>query len=72
MPHEAAHAWAEVFLPGLGWVGFDAANRCCPDERYIRLGSGQDAQGAAPIRGSARSAGKESLTVQVAVQSVQQ
>jgi transglutaminase-like putative cysteine protease len=70
--HEAAHAWAEVFLPGLGWVGFDAANRCCPDDHYIRLGSGLDAQDAAPIRGSARSAGTESLTVQVAVQSVQQ
>ncbi len=72
VPHEAAHAWAEVFVPGLAWVGFDAANRCCPDDRYIRLGSGLDAQDAAPIRGSARSAGTESLTVQVAVQSVQQ
>ncbi len=72
VPHEAAHAWAEIFLPGLGWTGFDPANRCCPDDRYIRLGSGLDAQDAAPIRGSARSAGKESLTVQVAVQSVQQ
>ena len=71
-PHEAAHAWAELHLPGLGWVGFDAANRCCPDDRYIRLGSGLDAQDAAPIRGSARSTGTESLTVQVAVQSVQQ
>jgi transglutaminase-like putative cysteine protease len=70
--HEAAHAWAEVFLPGLGWTGFDAANRCCPDDRYIRLGSGLDAAEAAPIRGSARSAGRESLSVQVAVQSVQQ
>lgn len=70
--HEAAHAWAELNLPGLGWVGFDAANRCCPDDRYIRLGSGLDAQDAAPIRGSARSTGTESLTVQVAVQSVQQ
>jgi transglutaminase-like putative cysteine protease len=70
--HEAAHAWAELHLPGLGWVGFDAANRCCPDDRYIRLGSGMDAQDAAPIRGSARSTGTESLTVQVAVQSVQQ
>ena len=70
--HEAAHAWAELHLPGLGWVGFDAANRCCPDDRYIRLGSGHDAQEAAPIRGSARSTGTESLTVQVAVQSVQQ
>ncbi|GAB1364405.1 hypothetical protein MASR1M32_36410 [Rhodobacter sp.] len=41
-------------VPGLGWVGFDPANRCCPDDRYIRLGSGFDARSAAPIRGIAR------------------
>ena len=70
--YKAAHAWAEMHVPGLGWIGFDATNRCCPDDRYIRLGSGLDAQDAAPIRGSARSTGTESLTVQVAVQSVQQ
>lgn len=70
--HEAAHAWAEIWVPGLGWVGFDPANRCCPDERYIRLGSGLDAQDAAPIRGIARGPGRESLAVTVAVQAGQQ
>jgi len=71
-PHEAAHAWAEVWVEGLGWVGFDASNRCCPDAHYIRLGSGLDAQGAAPIRGIARGPGSESLDVTVAVQAAQQ
>jgi transglutaminase-like putative cysteine protease len=70
--HEAAHAWAEIFVAGLGWVGFDPANECCPDARYIRLGSGLDAQDAAPIRGIARGPGAESLDVAVAVQAVQQ
>jgi transglutaminase-like putative cysteine protease len=70
--HEAAHAWAEIHVPGLGWVGFDPANRCCPDERYIRLGSGLDAQDAAPIRGTARGPGKESLDVTVAIAAMQQ
>lgn len=70
--HEAAHAWAEIYVAGLGWVGFDPANRCCPDERYIRLGSGLDAQDAAPIRGTARSPGKESLDVTVAIAAMQQ
>jgi transglutaminase-like putative cysteine protease len=65
--HEAAHAWAELHLPGLGWVGFDPANRCCPDDRYIRLGSGFDAQDAAPIRGIARGGGKEDMDVTVAI-----
>jgi transglutaminase-like putative cysteine protease len=66
-PHEAAHAWAELHIPGLGWVGFDPANRCCPDDRYIRLGSGFDAQDAAPIRGVARGAAVEEMDVTVAV-----
>ena len=70
--HEAAHAWAELYITGLGWVGFDPANACCPDDRYVRLGSGLDSRDAAPIRGSARSTGAEWLDVTVAVQAMQQ
>jgi transglutaminase-like putative cysteine protease len=70
--YEAAHAWAELWVDGLGWVGFDAANACCPDVRFIRLGSGLDARGAAPIRGVARGDGVESLDVAVAVEAAQQ
>jgi transglutaminase-like putative cysteine protease len=69
-PHEAAHAWTELHVPGLGWVGFDPANRCCPDPRYIRLGSGFDARAAAPIRGIARGlsgGAPEGLDVRVAI-----
>lgn len=66
---EASHAWAEVHVPGLGWVGFDAANRCCPDPRYIRLGSGRDALAAAPIRGVSRGGGEEAMDVSVVVAS---
>ncbi|MCA3480218.1 MAG: transglutaminase family protein, partial [Rhodobacter sp.] len=69
---EAAHAWAEIWVQGLGWIGFDPANTCCPDDRYIRLGSGLDAQDAAPIRGTARGPAAEVLDVAVAVQAVQQ
>lgn len=71
--HEASHAWAEIWIDGLSaWVGFDAANRCCPNELYIRLGSGLDALDAAPIRGTARGTGGESLDVTVAIEAVQQ
>lgn len=72
LDHEAAHAWAELYVAGFGWIGFDPANRCCPDERYIRLGSGLDAQDAAPIRGVSRGKGGESLSVTVAVQTQEQ
>ena len=73
VPNEAAHAWAEIWVEGLSaWVGFDAANRCCPNELYIRLGSGLDALDAAPIRGTARGTGGEHLDVTVAIEAVQQ
>jgi len=65
-------SWAEIWVQGLGWIGFDPANTCCPDDRYVRLGSGLDAQDAAPIRGTARGPAAEVLDVAVAVQAVQQ
>lgn len=67
----AGHAWAEIFVEDLGWVGFDSANQCCPDERYIRLGSGHDAFSAAPIRGVARGGSAEALDVDVLVSAQQ-
>ena len=51
---EAHHAWAEAWVEGLGWVGFDVANRICPTERYVRLAVGLDARMRPPS--SARAA----------------
>lgn len=64
---EASHAWAELHVDALGWVGFDAANHKCPDETYIRLGSGFDATDAAPIRGMAQGVGAEAMEIDVKV-----
>lgn len=64
---EASHAWAEIHVADLGWVGFDASNGLCPDEHYVRLGSGYDAVDAAPIRGVAQGIGTEALHIDVNV-----
>jgi transglutaminase-like putative cysteine protease len=63
----AHHAWAEAWVEGLGWVGFDIANRICPTDRYVRLAAGLDAKGAAPISGSRRGGETEKLAVSVEV-----
>jgi transglutaminase-like putative cysteine protease len=69
----AAHAWAELLIPDLGWVGFDAANNQCPTDHYVRVAAGLDALAVAPVRGSRRgSHGKEDLTVEVRVEISQQ
>ena len=63
----AGHAWAEVFVDDLGWVGFDPANGMCPTDAYVRLAVGLDYLGAAPVRGFVFGGGGESLAVKVEI-----
>jgi transglutaminase-like putative cysteine protease len=73
MSSTAAHAWAELLIPELGWVGFDAANGQCPTDHYVRLAAGLDAGAVAPVKGSRRGAfGSEQLTVAVRAEIAQQ
>jgi transglutaminase-like putative cysteine protease len=64
--HET-HAWAEAYVPELGWVGFDPSNRQSPTDAYIRLCAGFDAADAAPVRGAVSMGAGEGLSVQVEV-----
>ncbi len=68
----AAHAWAEVLVPDLGWVGFDPANNTCPTDNYLRVAAGIDAAGVTPIRGSRRGGAMERMRVEVRVEIAQQ
>ena len=64
---QAGHAWAEAFVPDLGWVGFDAANGICTTDAHARIAIGLDYLGAAPVRGTRYGGGAETLTVAVKV-----
>ncbi|MBR8306033.1 transglutaminase family protein [Burkholderia cenocepacia] len=61
----AGHAWAEAYVEGLGWVGFDPFMNRCPDERYVRIAVGLDHRDAQPVTGlGATAVGVEISVVQ--------
>lgn len=68
---EQSHAWAEAYVDGLGWVGFDVTHQLCPTDVYVRLASGLDAPDAAPIRGTVSGEPEQTLESEVSVRSGQ-
>jgi len=62
---DPSHAWAEAFVPDLGWVAFDASCDQCADDTYVRVAVGFDAQGAAPVRSARIGFGAEELSMKV-------
>lgn len=64
---DASHAWCEICLDPLGWVGFDVSNGISPDDRYVRVALGMDYVDAAPIHGHRMGSGAESMNVRLQV-----
>lgn len=64
---QAPHFWAEIDVPGFGWIGFDPTNDQCPDNRYVRVAKGLDFRDAAPISGARVGGGHEVLNIGVDV-----
>lgn len=48
----SSHAWAEVYLPGAGWKGFDPTNASIVGPDHIRVAVHQHPEAVPPVAGS--------------------
>ena len=60
-----SHAWCEVWLPDLGWVGIDPTNDCFVNDHFVKVAIGRDFTDVPPNRGVYRGKAKESIFVRV-------
>ncbi len=64
---DATHAWVEVFLPSLRWVGFDPTNNIEAGERHVACAVGRDYSDVPPSRGVYKGDAESQLAVGVQV-----
>jgi transglutaminase-like putative cysteine protease len=61
------HAWAEVFVPGAGWISFDPTNRQMGGFNLIPVAVARDLNQAMPVSGTFIGAGGDQTRLTVAV-----
>lgn len=64
---DATHAWVEVFLPSVRWIGFDPTNNTHATERHVACAIGRDYSDVPPSRGVYKGEAESQLAVGVAV-----
>ncbi len=65
---EASHAWVQVYLPEVGWKGFDPTNGILTQTDHVRTAVGRNYVDATPTSGTIYvGGGSESLSVDVRV-----
>ena len=65
------HAWAEAWVPGIGWIGFDPTNNIIAASDHIKVAHGRDYLDCAPLKGIVYGPGSNSTSHSVQVQTQQ-
>lgn len=66
------HAWAEAYIPYVGWIGFDPTNDILADTNHIKVAHGKDYRDCSPLKGVVYTAGKNKTEHSVQVNSQNQ
>ncbi len=63
------HAWAEAYLPGAGWRGYDPSLGLVVADRHVALASGPTAAATRPFSGRFRGDAEATMTVDLQIHS---
>lgn len=66
--HGSTHAWAEVFVPGAGWITFDPTNSSVGGANLIPVAVSRNISQAVPVSGSFMGAADAFLSMDVIVE----
>lgn len=59
------HAWAEIYLPGGGWRGYDPTLGLAVADRHVAVAAAADPADAAPVSGTFRGSARGSIDTSV-------
>jgi len=67
----ASHAWVQVYIPDVGWRGFDPTSGVVTQTNHVRVAVGRSFRDATPTAGTwFVGGGRETLEVSVSVEAV--
>ena len=66
----ATHAWVEIMVPGIGWIGLDPTNNVEVLENHINISVGRDYRDVSPVEGVYQG-GPHTLEVTVEVKKIE-
>ena len=67
---DSTHAWVQLYLPGIGWKGFDPTNGVLPELSHVRVAYGRYYRDATSTSGTLYTAANETMSIDVKVTEV--
>lgn len=62
---DATHAWVQIYIPNIGWKGFDPTNGILPSTMHVRVALGRHYRDTAPVSGTLYTMAQETMTTAV-------
>jgi len=64
---DASHAWVQLYIPNIGWKGFDPTNGVLPQTDHVRVAYGRHYLDATPTEGTLFGQANETMSLEVEV-----